>query len=103
MLKPNGAVFAAALLVAGGILGAASSASGAVVLSGFTLDEGQFGGPLAVHSNGTQDANPVLGTVFGDGSLATFSNVGDTLHTNGNGEAKVEGPFDDLSVVFGKA
>ncbi|MBN9452109.1 MAG: PEPxxWA-CTERM sorting domain-containing protein [Bosea sp.] len=82
----------------------AESASAALVVGGYTLEAGSFGGQLGVHSNGTQSGNLVGGFVNQDGSAVTFSSTS-TLSLNGSGEATVQGnpTMANLLVTFAKS
>ena len=95
-------IIAPSLLVAAFI--ALSPAQAAVVIGGFTLDEGGFGTGLGVHSTGTQlPANTLTAFVNQDGSGVTFSSSGD-ISITGAGQATIDGEplISDLSVLFEK-
>jgi hypothetical protein len=92
---------AAVALMAGA--NAASAAS--LIVGGYTLEEGSFGGPLGVHSTGSQSpANTVYGVVNNDGSGVTFTSSG-LLSITGGGEATItnDTTMNDLNVSFAKA
>mgnify|MGYP001277039232 CR=1 FL=1 len=95
-------IIAPSLLVAAFM--ALSPAQAAVVIGGFTLDEGGFGTGLGVHSTGTQSpANTLTAFVNQDGSGVTFSSSGD-ISITGAGQATIDGEplISDLSVLFEK-
>jgi hypothetical protein len=81
-----------------------SSASAAVMINGYTLAEGTFGAQTGVHSSGTQtDVTTANAFVNQDGSTVTFtSSTAFGESTDGNGEATLQGPLPDLTVLFQK-
>ena len=83
------------------LAGAASAAS--VLVGGYTLETGSFGGQLGVHSDGADTAPVVSGFVNQEGSDVTFDALGTgNISINGQGEAIIDGDplLEALKVTF---
>ena len=81
--------------------GAASAAT--VLVGGYTLETGVFGGQLGVHSDATDTGPVVSGFVNQEGSDVTFDALGTgNLSINGSGEAIIDGDplLEALKVTF---
>jgi len=102
MLKSLSGAFAGVALAAFSVTGAHAAS---VIVDGYKLQEGQFGGQLGVHSNSSQTGSQVDAYVNQDNSTVTFKTSTGDLSVNGSGEATVSGDplFEDLTVTFGKA
>ena len=94
--------YATLALACGASLMFCTPAQAAVTIGAYTIEEGSFGTGLGVHSTGTQSGTTIFGEVNQDGSGVTFSSS-DTLSITGSGQAIVDGPMNDLNVLFAKA
>jgi PEP-CTERM motif len=102
MLKSLSGAFAGVALAAFSVTGAHAAS---VVVDGYKLEEGSFGGQLGVHSNSSQTGSSVNAHVNQDNSAVTFKTNTGNISVNGSGEATVAGDplFEDLTVTFAKA
>jgi len=98
-MKLLAATAASALSLA--LAGPAFAAS--VLVGGYTLETGSFGGQLGVHSDGTDSGPVVSGHVNQEGSDVTFDTLGTgNISINGSGEAIIDGDplLEALKVTF---
>lgn len=102
MLKSLTGAFAGVALAAFSVTGAQAAS---VVVDGYKLEEGSFGGQNGVHSNSSQTGSTVNAYVNQDNSAVTFSTTTGVISVNGSGEATVNGDplLEDLTVSFAKA
>lgn len=102
MLKSLSGAFAGVALAAFSVTGAHAAS---VVVDGYKLEEGSFGGQNGVHSTSAQTGSSVNAYVNQDNSAVTFSTNTGVISVNGSGEATVDGDplIEDLSVNFAKA